>query len=147
MVVVWKIFFHTINYIYLHFIVDVYLVNIPYIPDWVVLWNLFLFHTPPFLGRWSNLTIIFFKWVGKNHQLVIQELVSMNPNMFFSEISVAMRYLGNFCLDLFPVEDDFRSSYNKGVIWSNNAQPRRVWLLGPTLVRLPPLPRSLTFRD
>ena len=25
----------------------------------------------PYLGRWSNLTIIFFGWVGKNHQLVL----------------------------------------------------------------------------
>ena len=30
----------------------------------------------------------------------------MNPSIFFSEISVAMRYVGNFCLDLFPVEDE-----------------------------------------
>ncbi len=32
--------------------------------------NIFLNFHPENLGKWSNLTSIFFKWVGKNHQLV-----------------------------------------------------------------------------
>ena len=35
---------------------------------WVVVWNIFYFH-PNSKKSWSNLTSIFFKWAGKNHQL------------------------------------------------------------------------------
>ena len=35
---------------------------------WVVVWKMFYFH-PNFRKSWSNLTSIFFRWVGKNHQL------------------------------------------------------------------------------
>ena len=66
-----------------------------WIEDWMVVSNIFNFH--PYLGKWSNLTSIFFRWVGSTPQLEDEfESSPQNVEIFKPNVSQTKKYpLGN----------------------------------------------------